>query len=267
MIRANRFARIVLRIVFAIQLDHLHGQSMENMSQRASAKVWICLMFTMLQQKEQCPFSTQESARQTKPKKGQSEKFMNVAHFCEFWCFSSGKQTRFTSNFCSGLPPGKVHELAFFGSGLPGWLLILGLRAFISIGSLLQLVSVSSPCRRRFWHSWGETQSHSCLMATGEECQNVKIGWPKGPITHNQQSKSAKTSVKRAKRSKTGENRRKNAETIGVPSVALVWQSRSGHFWGGHTVRSLWTSYTSECYGIDQSLPEDSKIHMLSQEL
>ena len=54
-------------------------------------------------------------------KKGQNEKFMNFAHFCEFWCFSSGKQVRFTSNFCSGLPPpGKVHELAFLWFGLLG---------------------------------------------------------------------------------------------------------------------------------------------------
>ena len=47
-------------------------------------------------------------------RKGQNEKFMNFAHFCEFWCFSLGKQARFTLNFCSGMPPGKVHELAFF---------------------------------------------------------------------------------------------------------------------------------------------------------
>ena len=31
--------------------------------------------------------------------KGQNEKFMNFAHFCEFWCFSLGKQARFTLNF------------------------------------------------------------------------------------------------------------------------------------------------------------------------
>ena len=37
-------------------------------------------------------------------KKGQNEKFMNFAHFCEFWCFSLGKQARFTLNFCSGMP-------------------------------------------------------------------------------------------------------------------------------------------------------------------
>ena len=37
-------------------------------------------------------------------RKGQNEKFMNFAHFCEFWCFSLGKQARFTWNFCSGMP-------------------------------------------------------------------------------------------------------------------------------------------------------------------
>ena len=56
-------------------------------------------------------------------RKGQNEKFMNFAHFCEFWCFSSGKQARFTLNFCSGMPLRKVHELAFLWFGLPGWLL------------------------------------------------------------------------------------------------------------------------------------------------
>ena len=35
-------------------------------------------------------------------RKGQNEKFMNVAYFCEFWRFSLGKQARFTLNFCSG---------------------------------------------------------------------------------------------------------------------------------------------------------------------
>ena len=51
-------------------------------------------------------------------RKGQNEKFRNFAHACEFWCFSSfGKKVRFTSNFCSRLPPGKVHELAFLWFG------------------------------------------------------------------------------------------------------------------------------------------------------
>ena len=53
-------------------------------------------------------------------RKSPSKKFMNFAHFCEFWCFSLGKQARFTLNFCSGMPPGKVHELAFLWFGLPG---------------------------------------------------------------------------------------------------------------------------------------------------
>ena len=48
---------------------------------------------------------------------------MNFAHFCEFWCFSLGKQGRFTLNFCSGMPLRKVHELTFLWFGLPGPLL------------------------------------------------------------------------------------------------------------------------------------------------
>ena len=43
-------------------------------------------------------------------RKGRNEKFMNFAHFCEFWCFSLGKQARFTLNFCSGMPLWKVHK-------------------------------------------------------------------------------------------------------------------------------------------------------------
>ena len=51
---------------------------------------------------------------------------MNFARFCEFWCFSLGKQARFTLNFCSGMPLRKVHELTFLWFGLPGPLLNLG---------------------------------------------------------------------------------------------------------------------------------------------
>ena len=64
-------------------------------------------------------------SRPCKPnqRKGQNEKFMNFAHFCEFWCFSLGKQARFTLNFCSGMPLRKVHELTFLWFCLPGPLL------------------------------------------------------------------------------------------------------------------------------------------------
>ena len=64
-------------------------------------------------------------SRPSKPnqRKGQNEKFMNFALFCEFWCFSLGKQARFTLNFCSGMPLRKVHELTFLWFGLPGPLL------------------------------------------------------------------------------------------------------------------------------------------------
>ena len=53
-------------------------------------------------------------------RKGQNEKLMNVALFCEFLCFSLGKQARFTLNFCSGMPLRTVHELPFLWFGLPG---------------------------------------------------------------------------------------------------------------------------------------------------
>ena len=66
-----------------------------------------------------------ESPRQTKPKKGPKRKVHEFRpFFCEFWCFSLGKQARFTLNFCSGTPLRKVHELTFFWFGLPGPLLI-----------------------------------------------------------------------------------------------------------------------------------------------
>ena len=66
-------------------------------------------------------------SRPSKPnqRKGQNEKFMNFAHFCEFWCFSLRKQARFTLNFCSGMPLRKVHEVTFLWFGLPRPLLIL----------------------------------------------------------------------------------------------------------------------------------------------
>ena len=51
---------------------------------------------------------------------------MNFAHFYEFWCFSLGKQARFTLNFCAGMPLRKVHELTFLWFGLPGLLLRKG---------------------------------------------------------------------------------------------------------------------------------------------
>ena len=64
-------------------------------------------------------------ANQTKLKKGPKRKVHEFRPFlCEFWCFSLGKQARFALNFCSGMPPGKVHELAFLWFGLPGPLLI-----------------------------------------------------------------------------------------------------------------------------------------------
>ena len=65
-------------------------------------------------------------SRPGKPKerKGQNEKFMNFANFCEFCVFLGKTNTIHKLNFCSGMPPGKVHELAFLWFGLLGWLLI-----------------------------------------------------------------------------------------------------------------------------------------------
>ena len=66
-------------------------------------------------------------------RKGQNGQFTNFAHFCEFWCFSLGKQARFTLKFCSGMPLRKVHELTFLWFGLPGPLLT---RIFTFLGAL-----------------------------------------------------------------------------------------------------------------------------------
>ena len=75
-------------------------------------------------------------------RKGQNEKFMNFAHFCEFWCFSLGKQARFTLNFCSGTPLRKVHELAFLWFGLPGPLLKNTYRSFSALFTCFLLFSI-----------------------------------------------------------------------------------------------------------------------------
>ena len=64
---------------------------------------------------------------------------MNFALICEFWCFSLGKQARFTLNFCSGMPLRKVHELSFLWFGLPGPLLIkIPGKSDFCVGSLCQ---------------------------------------------------------------------------------------------------------------------------------
>ena len=66
----------------------------------------------------------QESPRQTKPKKGPKRKVHEFRPFLRILVFfSSGKQARFTLNFCSGMPLRKVHELTFLWFGLQGPLL------------------------------------------------------------------------------------------------------------------------------------------------
>ena len=63
----------------------------------------------------------QESARQTKSKKGPKRKVHEFRPFFVNDCvYFLGKQARFTSNFGSRVSLGKVHELAFFWFGLPG---------------------------------------------------------------------------------------------------------------------------------------------------
>ena len=54
------------------------------------------------------PGKPQESPRQTKnQRKGQNEKFMNFAHFCEFWCFSLGKTSTIHIELLFRNAPGK----------------------------------------------------------------------------------------------------------------------------------------------------------------
>ena len=89
----------------------------------------------------------QESPRQTKPKKGPKRKVHEFCLFCEFWCFSLGKQARFTLNFFfSGMPPRKVHELAFFWFGLPGPLLITFGRPLKTTFDMITLIFGSGGC-------------------------------------------------------------------------------------------------------------------------
>ena len=61
-------------------------------------------------------------------RKGQHEKLVNFAHFMNSGIFPSGKQARFTLNFCSGMPLRKVHELTYLWFGLPGPLLNFGIQ-------------------------------------------------------------------------------------------------------------------------------------------
>ena len=62
-------------------------------------------------------------ANQTKERAKTKSSYEFRPFLCEFWCFSLGKRARFTLNFCSGMPLGKVHKLTFLWFGLPGPLL------------------------------------------------------------------------------------------------------------------------------------------------
>ena len=167
------------------------------------AKAFFCGKFAEILRKV-CKKYFYFRSRPGKPnqRKGQNEKFMNFAHFCEFWCFSLGKQARFTLNFCSGMPPRKVHELAFLWFGLPGPLLIIAsgkaaviLRKFRAnfwklfcndpfpkdpSSELLSLRLVSSPA---LWWIDGfltPEDSIACMQIGGQKAQGVPISaWTK----------------------------------------------------------------------------------------
>ena len=47
--------------------------------------------------------------------KGRKRKVHEFHPFCEFWCFSTGKQARFTSKFGSNSPGGKLMNRPCFG--------------------------------------------------------------------------------------------------------------------------------------------------------
>ena len=92
-------------------------------------------------------------------RKGQNEKFMWISpiFLCEFWCFFLGKTSAIhISNFCSGMPPGKVHELAFLWFGLPGWLLT---RILIFLSFVLRL---------------------PCFLCMFQTCLPLKCAFPPG---------------------------------------------------------------------------------------
>ena len=81
------------------------------LSRTPSCRKCLCLLVFFFPRKSQSlameirSFKSLRS-RPGKPnqRKGQNKKFMNFAHFCEFWGFSLGRQARFTSNFLSGMP-------------------------------------------------------------------------------------------------------------------------------------------------------------------
>ena len=99
---------------------------------------------------------------------------MNFVHFCEFWCFSLGKQARFTLHFCSGMPLWKVHELAFLWFGLPGPLLILGGDG----GIRNPWFDICTPSEHQNASRWPIFWSNRCWAAS-----RIRSVWRRGPIT------------------------------------------------------------------------------------
>ena len=83
---------------------------------------------------------------------------MNFAHFkfCEFWCFSLGKQARFTLNFCSGMPLRKVYELAFLWFGLPGPLLVTASDRQYRVFEASKLVTTKTLLLKHYYRHQGK---------------------------------------------------------------------------------------------------------------
>ena len=126
---------------FSAELERLEkaSPSWGAASKNKSKKPWASI-FTLLPCGNRCRFSKsgflfrrcthhrksnwtkfQSRVVPANQRKGQNEKFMNFAHFYEFWRFFLRKtSTIHIWNFCSGMPLWKVHELTFLWFGLPG---------------------------------------------------------------------------------------------------------------------------------------------------
>ena len=99
-----------------------------------------------------------QTKKKQKHKKGPKRKIhMNFApiFLCEFWCFSLGKQARFTSNFCSGLPMGKVHLRIGNGDGKQGY----GNRPPIDDRNPIRKFSIDHLCLQNQWDNSASTDS------------------------------------------------------------------------------------------------------------
>ena len=93
--------------------------------------------------------------------------------------FFLGKQAQFTLNFCSGMPLGKIHELAFLWFGLPGWLLNDGRQVSEQCRKSLFLTFcpfrdfLDTPGQKVWGDFFWDFQRDSCKWAFGSR------DWPK----------------------------------------------------------------------------------------